>query len=254
MTSNEAGAAAIYAWLNFHNIKVTWSSKHYDYIKAKTHVSVWERVLNTEFHMYRHSKNQKLDHIPRAQTYHIPSHMEEHIHAIFHVSHLPPPITHHGIRRVHPDTTATTEPSTVDFLNDLYNVTSNLGSSHMSQSVFETADEMFSQTDLKQFQEEFGLTVQAALNHGGTVSTSCTVNSCGEGNLDIQYIMGIAQQVVSTYWYVDGSDPFVDFVTELADMPNPPLVNSMSWGSVEQVRATRGITVAACASLNISCR
>lgn len=32
------------------------------------------------------------------------------------------------------------------------------------------------------------------------------------------------------------SDPYVAFVTDIADMENPPLVNSISWGSIEQVK------------------
>jgi hypothetical protein len=61
-------------------------------------------------------------------------------------------------------------------------------------------------------------------------------NDCFEGNLDLQYMMGIAQDTQTVYWYEGGSDPFVDYVTNVADDPDPPLVNSISWGSVEQVR------------------
>jgi len=30
-------------------------------------------------------------------------------------------------------------------------------------------------------------------------------------------------------------DPFVAYVTDIANMANPPLVNSISWGAIEQV-------------------
>ena len=61
------------------------------------------------------------------------------------------------------------------------------------------------------------------------------------GNLDIQYIMGVAQNTASIYWYEAGTpylDPFVQWVTDIANSPNPPLVNSMSWGSSELVLFT----------------
>ena len=32
------------------------------------------------------------------------------------------------------------------------------------------------------------------------------------------------------------TDPFVAYVTDIANMANPPLVNSVSWGAIEQVR------------------
>jgi hypothetical protein len=34
---------------------------------------------------------------------------------------------------------------------------------------------------------------------------------------------------------VSGNDPFVDFVADIANEPNPPSVISISWGSTEQV-------------------
>ena len=45
----------------------------------------------------------------------------------------------------------------------------------------------------------------------------------------------MSQNTITTYWYVDSMDPFMDYVTELADEEDPPLVNSISWGSIEQV-------------------
>ncbi len=48
--------------------------------------------------------------------------------------------------------------------------------------------------------------------------------------------MGMSQNTVSTFWYVGGSDSFVDYAVALADATNPPAVNSISWGSNEAVR------------------
>ncbi len=58
-----------------------------------------------------------------------------------------------------------------------------------------------------------------------------------EGNLDIQYIMGMAQETVSIYWWVteEDEDPFLGWITAVADEPNSPQVNSVSWGGEEQV-------------------
>jgi hypothetical protein len=59
--------------------------------------------------------------------------------------------------------------------------------------------------------------VQAALDVGGHQVLTCNTNSnplaqggCFEGNLDIQYIMGMAQVTTSTYYYVPAQgDVFV---------------------------------------------
>lgn len=63
----------------------------------------------------------------------------------------------------------------------------------LSQAVFETDSESMSQSDLRLFQQHFSLPVQAAVFMNATNDATCTTNACGEGNLDIQYIMGIAQ-------------------------------------------------------------
>jgi hypothetical protein len=47
--------------------------------------------------------------------------------------------------------------------------------------------------------------------------------------------MGVAQQSTGIYWYVGGSNPFVQWVTDIVDEANPPTSNSISWGSIEQV-------------------
>ena len=57
--------------------------------------------------------------------------------------------------------------------------------------------------------------------------------------MDIQYIMGVAQKTISIYWYEGGAnstlDPYVLWLVDVAADPNPPLTNSMSWGSNEIV-------------------
>ena len=47
--------------------------------------------------------------------------------------------------------------------------------------------------------------------------------------------MAFLQNTVTYHWYVPGYDPFLNFVTSMANTKYPPLVNSISWGCVEQV-------------------
>lgn len=61
--------------------------------------------------------------------------------------------------------------------------------------------------------------IQAAQNVGGYATTApCSTSAtgsinCNEGNLDIQYIMGLAQSTVSVYWFV--ADCLAEFAFEL---------------------------------------
>ena len=137
----------------------------------------------------------------------------------------------------------------VQFLNKFYGITSNLADSSLSQAVFETGaaydstsktyiPESFSQSDLRKFQTHYGLTIQNATekNINATVGNGCTFDFCGEGSLDIQYIMGIAQQAQSIFWYEDPNvvfEPFLQFLIDVYNMKNPPSVLSISWGSDE---------------------
>jgi hypothetical protein len=89
-----------------------------------------------------------------------------------------------------------------------------IGSSFATQSVFTTNEQSFSQSDLSSFQSSNGLTEQEAISVGGHNVSACNLGSgagqCYEGNLDIQYIMGMAQVTTSTYYYVPSTgSPFV---------------------------------------------
>jgi hypothetical protein len=133
-------------------------------------------------------------------------------------------------------------PNTVDvpFLNKLYKIPNNKGNPLLSQAVIETADEYFSPGDLLTFQKAFNLTRQAAIVYKGYNTTDClyVAGNCFEGNLDIQYMMGIAQKTVSLYWYSSYllSDPFLAWITDVSNLRNPPQSNSISWSIDEVVR------------------
>ena len=49
--------------------------------------------------------------------------------------------------------------------------------------------------------------------------------------------MGVAQSSPSIYWYTDSTsqDPFVAWITAMADMDPPPQSSSISYGAQESV-------------------
>lgn len=65
---------------------------------------------------------------------------------------------------------------------------------------------------------------------------------CVEGNLDLQYLMGLAPGVNTYFSYSPGGgeeliDPFLDWILNMASMKDEdrPKVTSISWGAIEQV-------------------
>jgi subtilase family serine protease len=67
---------------------------------------------------------------------------------------------------------------------------------------------------------------------GGHISDTClSPSSCGEANLDTQYIMGMAQNVPTTFWYTrdTSSASFTNWIVDVCDKPDPPMVMSISY-------------------------
>lgn len=268
LVSNPESAQAAIDWLSSHGIEVSWIALRKEYMKATAPISVWEKLFDTTFYSWAdehpHSINKTISHI-RAIHYSLPEEMHAHVDAVFNTVQAPPVINkkYHRLDADAPtksvfrpnlryvrealdvaskEAGASGTVTTVAYLNAFYGITSNIGQSSLNQSVFETASEYFSQADLAQFQSTYSLTSQAAVDIGGFETSSCNnFRNCDEGNLDIQYIMGISQVTVSNYWYVAStstSNPFVTWITDLASNPKPPQSNSMSWGSIEQQQST----------------
>ncbi|MDP2437715.1 MAG: S53 family peptidase, partial [archaeon] len=66
-----------------------------------------------------------------------------------------------------------------------------------------------------------------------TVPTNLLLLLC----VDIQYIMGIAPNITTTFWSLgqltNGQEPFLDWITDILNSPNPPLVHSVSYADDE---------------------
>jgi tripeptidyl-peptidase-1 len=279
ITGTESSAIRIHEWLADHGLNASWTSSNHHYIKVNASISKWEQIFETEFHIWKNNESgvkASSKSLIRAEHYSLPDDITEYISAVFNTVQMPPVITNkYHTKSTSTDTTSQSKKmtaganqqqakfrditgnkfttlasidTTVAQLNSLYNIPSNLGSALLNQSVFETAEEHFSADDLDIFQYYYGLTRQPAVSIGNRESsTGCAVgdiagDSCFEGNLDIQYMMGVAQRTSSVYWYVDSSgssDPFVAWITDVADERNPPRSNSISWGSTEQVSCSQ---------------
>jgi len=118
-------------------------------------------------------------------------------------------------------------------------------SSKATQCVFGSLDEYVSLPDLSKFQLKYKLpatpvTVHSG-DHGLSMDSCFGTNpkpKCDEANLDTQYITAMAPYVNTTYWYIDSYSnfqPYCQFLLELLELDEPPMVNSISYGITEQV-------------------
>jgi len=250
-------------WLTKNNVDVLETLQRGDYIIARAPFSTWEKLLNCEFYAFEDlsvSRNRQEPHfVHRALEYSIPISLRYDIHAIFNTVQVPPEFhtKYNNMQEFNPDhsfktslryddqkKTFTTQASqkvvTVSFLNSLYQVPSNTGSSKLSQGVFSTKNEYFSTNDLTQFQNTYNLPIQAANVQNGHSAPNCySANNCSEGNLDVQYIMGMAQKTTTIYWFEPSgtsTDPFILWILDVARSAHPLQTNSISYGTAEKVR------------------
>jgi len=255
---NEIANESIENWFKNESIEITYKSPHGEYLRAKATIETWERVLSTKFYMWHDTaitdQTIRNDYHHRSYSYSVPVEYSNHISAIFNTCQVPPVLVHHYESSSIPLnsnasiaaaasglTCSPGSPCQVDvnFLTSLYGISSTQqqGSNLLSQAVFETQGESFSQNDLAKFQSIYKLRQQAALVEGTVLNPSETCsksNHCEEGSLDLQYIMGIAQDVNTIFWYTyDKGDNFLNFLLDVSATPSPPTALSISWGANE---------------------
>lgn len=214
-----------------------------------------EKVLETKFHEY-HTEDGR--NVVRCEEFSLPKSVSSHIDFISHTTRLPPRIPRRirsyvpfketedrsffsssplndAIERRSPVYFVNT--TTPDLINMVYNVTSNRVQHGSSQSVFEYLGQSFSPSDLRSFQSKMNLVGEKMDNIiGPNNATDCVMKpeNCNEGNLDVQYIMAVAQHANNTYWSMsDSEEPFLDWVVDVANATSIPLVHSISYGAYE---------------------
>ena len=115
----------------------------------------------------------------------------------------------------------------------------------LSSTATSNGIQYFSPNDLATFQSIYNLVRQPALINDPTHSTnSCSGGNCNEGNLDLQYLMGMAQSVPTKYYHQPNNvgNVFVSWITTVSTQNPVPTVNSISWGSFEASLSAATVT------------
>jgi tripeptidyl-peptidase-1 len=205
------------------------------FVEVDTDIKTAQEILGTVYHKFDSEVAGKT--VYRTFSFVLPKEISEVVDYIFPTVQFPPTlsgkplITSHGVPNANSVTPA--------ILNSYYNITSNtVSSTKATQSLFESLGQSFSPSDLTQFQSLYKLPndpLDTVI--GPNTPTDCTKNpnNCAEANLDVQYIMAVAQIAPTTYWSEANSlgDIFYKWIVEVGDYTNPPLVHSISYGSIE---------------------
>lgn len=125
-------------------------------------------------------------------------------------------------------------------LKSHYDIFSMGDSESPPQAVYSSIGVSYSVPDLHEFESIFNLPQPgpALRNRGGHVlDVPCGQNpdSCFEGQLDMEYVIGVGQNITTTFWYeVDMStSSFTFFLIGVANDPDPPMVVSISYAMSE---------------------
>lgn len=261
--SNYEGLESVKSYFEKKMFVITKSSKYGEFIHVKGTITQWEDVLETKFYEMHQvkdmssfnlghtgSRKQRTETLLRAKEYTIPQEIQHHVQAMFNTIQIPPKFKKTAITSsvpIQPDAVVTPVPGTYlydgyvtpQLLYQLYNITSNIGNSLTSQALYESLEEDYSPSDLTGFQNQFKLLVQPIEgDYGGYNSSDYCINpplggGCGEANLDVQYIMAVAQNIPTYYYYDNSTDFLITWAFNILNMENPPLVTSISYSGYE---------------------
>ena len=246
ISDNPTAHKALLNYLHISGVAVIEQSLSREFITVQAPISFWEKELNTEFYVFHHTdSSETVKKVARAEHYSVPRELHEHVAAVFHTVQMPMAIWSSPVRRpvnsqvrnnsnIHAK--AVTGFVTPTLLNKYYVIKDNSGSLKSTQAAFETIGQYFSPKDLVTFQQRYGITLQPVSTFiGGHVDDNVCINdpeSCTESNLDIQYLMATCRNAPTTHLYTD-SNSFANWLLTVANLANPPLVLSISYGATE---------------------
>jgi tripeptidyl-peptidase-1 len=259
LCSNPDATSNVYSFLeSLNGVSGIDTTPYGEYVKATASIAVWEIVFNAKYEYYQSSEQS----FHAVREYYLPSTIANDVSTVFNTiqgpvgavgrfkakflsdqSKLPSSVkraTAPGV--IFNITDSPLMEITPEVLNELYDIPSNNGGGYGTQAVYESINQSYSVTDLTKFQTIFNLPLEQPIDIDGHVYEGPCINgfgNCGEANLDVQYLMGMSQNVPTTFWY-DASGLY-GFIFNITSTSDPPFVISVSYlddeASVDQATA-----------------
>ena len=237
---------AVRTWLQQSGVplsELAWS-RNGEWLNVDTTVAGAERLLSAEYHLYKHVSGAT---VMRCQSYSLPASVRAHIDVVGPTTRFPAlrsplktslPSLHSrtGKRQVDSPCDSGTTP---DCIRAVYQVGNASASSNLSTAaVTAFLEQYILQSDLDTFLQQY----EPA--RAGFVPQLIGANYSQPGvesSLDIQYITALTPGVNNiTFWYTAGrqpsnpdNEPFLLWLSALANTTSPPLVISTSYGDDE---------------------
>ena len=251
LTFNPEGRDAIISYLHSNGASVKSESLYGDYITAIAPVSVWGKVLDTKFHVFHQRQSRgNIVQLVRAEAYSIPVELEKHVDCVLNTIEMPPKYAKMGVKHEAPREMMESnikghfKTSGLSYgyilptdLRRYYNMSTNKGSNSSTQAAFSTNEDWFNPNDLKIFQtfDNVYLRQPALIHPNGHASSDAAdllpYGNWGEGNLDIQFLIGVSRGSPTTYWHFYNG--LARWLVSMRNMIVPNQVLSISYGCDE---------------------
>jgi len=247
LTSDVHAARTVVSWLLGEGVsrdKIVVTPNH-GFVHVTLTGAEAEELLETEFYHFHHPHAQGRSHI-QAESFSVPTHIDavcDFVTASSVYPNMHPRASKRSLGLVSgwPADAPFPPPGFVvpQVIWRVYGIANpNVANQASTQSVFENLAQSYAPSDLTAFQNAFKLAVNPIANLIGPNNASdCFVNSddCGEAELDVEYIMGVAQNSPTWFWSISDDDPypFLDWLIALSSTPNAPYVHSVSYGDIE---------------------
>lgn len=98
LTSNVTAYNRVMSWLHSNSAKVVWASSQLNYILAEAPVKSWECMLNTEFYVWNDTRSKEPKLLHRAHNYSVPANLSEYITAVFQAADITPIPQHNHVK------------------------------------------------------------------------------------------------------------------------------------------------------------
>eukprot|EP01105_Mastigella_eilhardi_P002488 TRINITY_DN130_c0_g1_i2.p1 TRINITY_DN130_c0_g1~~TRINITY_DN130_c0_g1_i2.p1 ORF type:complete len:592 (-),score=153.93 TRINITY_DN130_c0_g1_i2:45-1784(-) len=239
LTFDADSVATLRKWMRaagFVNITVLGSG----FVNGTVPASAAELLFGTRFYNFTSRSTNRT--IQRALSYSLSDEIADLLDFVEGTVQFPSTL-HRGPIVVAPASAsaATVNQTTPALLNKFYSITSNTVQSKLStQSLFETLGQSYSPSDLSEFEKQYDIPSQDCVTViGPNTPADCKTSpdDCTEANLDVQYIIAVAQGAPTTYWSIskiyDYSDPFLQWALDVEAAENPPYVHSISYDGDE---------------------
>ncbi|KAI0085899.1 family S53 protease [Irpex rosettiformis] len=251
-------------WLKENGVTATPLTDAGDWLSVQIPVSKANEMLNADFSVFTHPTTNKQ--VVRTLTYSIPDTLKGHIDVIHPTVSFPNPKGRHPVvhsvstnndTRRAADATCSSSGITPACVQSLYGVPATIAKNSKSQLAVSGFIEQFAQqkdltTFLQKFRTDLPSTTAFTLQTLDGGQNPQGNNEAGvEANLDIQYTVGIASGIPTTFISVgenfqDGDlDGFLDIINFLLNESSPPQVLTTSYGD-DETDVSRALTNTLC--------